>query len=117
MSNYISYQPPSYQPVTLTTSTYYQPVTLTASTYYNPSTTITSDTIFSDLEKLELKEYVGNVPAKKARCLTDGQNYLWVYSTATEYKTTFARYGTNDVKNILNILRDHFNIKIKKRGF
>jgi hypothetical protein len=54
----------------------------------------------------------------KQCCLTDGTNYMWAYSVTGEEpgdfytRTYFARYGANDVTDLINAIKEHFNIEM-----
>jgi hypothetical protein len=47
-----------------------------------------------------------------SRCLTDGRNYMWVYSDDCGFVTTIARYGCNAPAKILRAISEEFDTDI-----
>jgi len=44
--------------------------------------------------------------------LTDGKNYLWCSYYASEYVSSFDRYGANDVEDIIDKISSHLGVDI-----
>ena len=82
------------------------------STYYYPLSPLPLKNILSSLKELNLKEDVNSATNEKSKCLTDGQNYLWIYGSGDGNNTSYARYGSNNVEDIIYTLANHFNIGI-----
>lgn len=71
-----------------------------------------SELLDGRLEKYNIREHVNENTSKDSHCLTDGTNYLWVYSHNGDAATSFTRYGGNAVNHILGSIFEEFDTNI-----
>jgi hypothetical protein len=71
-----------------------------------------SELLEGRLEKYNVCEHVNEETSKDRRCLTDGTNYLWVWSHNGYAATSFTRYGGNAVNHILSSIFEEFDTNI-----
>jgi hypothetical protein len=65
------------------------------------------------LERLDIREHVHlGTTSEECRCLTDGRNYLWVYSERDGMLGSMSRYGQNAVGKILRAVAETFDTGI-----
>jgi len=67
-----------------------------------------SDLFDGRLSVFGVTEFVGDKSSDAMRCLTDGDNYLWVYDDENAI-AVFKSYSTNDASAILNAISEAFD--------
>ena len=84
------------------------------STYYTTMDKVSACDLFDGrLEKMNIDErIVPNDTTESVRCLTDGENCLWVYIDADGFVTDFVRYAGNNPWPILDSVAAEFNTEI-----
>lgn len=80
------------------------------STAYRPETPVSWDDFFCKLpENIWIYEKADN--GSYQRCLTDGTNYLWVFTMNFE-KVFFEKYGKNYADDIVASLENALGVRI-----
>jgi hypothetical protein len=64
------------------------------------------------LEQFNIREHRSKNTTEMERCLTDGDNYVWVSVDASGCVLEFTRYGYNEVRKIFDIVGDLFQTEI-----
>jgi hypothetical protein len=64
------------------------------------------------LEKLGIRERIAPEASERERCLTDGRNYLWVYTDDDGSVSCLSRYGADAPGKILNAIAEVFETEI-----
>lgn len=64
------------------------------------------------LEKFSVREQLSTDTTETNRCLTDGRNYLWVYTDDAGFVGNVTRYGANAPSKILNAIARTFETDI-----
>lgn len=64
------------------------------------------------LKNVGVHEHLSQEVTAKRRCLTDGRNFLWVYSDENGLVSSFSRYGMNAPQRILRAVANEFNVDI-----
>jgi hypothetical protein len=68
-----------------------------------------SDLYDGRMEKYQVTEYRSEKTTESARCLTDGDHFLWVYRSEDGTAAIFTRYGWNFPIHIHNAISAEFN--------
>jgi len=84
------------------------------STAFRPLTPIRMADLFDDrMNDVGVREHSSEEAAENCKCLTDGQNYLWVHGDENGFVSNFARYGMmNAPSRILNAISEAFLVDI-----
>jgi hypothetical protein len=82
------------------------------STDYYPLAPIRMADLFGRVKNLGVHEELceGTSPDKK--CLTDGQNFVWISCSGRELVSSFTSYGRNDPEHILQVISEEFGVRI-----
>jgi hypothetical protein len=65
------------------------------------------------LEKYGVREHIKpDETSERAKCLTDGRNYLWMYIDNDDLVGCFCRYGANCPDRILDAIANEFDTDI-----
>ena len=83
------------------------------STSYIPlKDVLVSDLFDGRLEQFKIHESRSEETTETDRCMTDGENYVWVNVDANGCVVEFVRYGSNSPRKILNTVGDLFQTEI-----
>ena len=83
------------------------------STSYIPlKDVLVSDLFDGRLEQFKIHESRSEETTETDRCMTDGENYVWVNVDASGCVVEFVRYGSNSPRKILNTVGDLFQTEI-----
>jgi hypothetical protein len=89
------------------------------STDYSPLEQIPFSGLFDGrLEAWGLWEHFApDQTTEHCRCLTDGNNYIWVYSDERGFVSCSSRYGANAPAKILRAISEAFDVRARVLGF
>jgi hypothetical protein len=84
------------------------------STHFRLSKKVSARDLFGgELEKFGVREHVKpDDTSERSRCLTDGNNYLWVFIADGEFVSSLKRYGMNAPGKILSAIAEAFETDI-----
>src|SRR5262249_17468478 len=83
------------------------------STHFRPFDPIRMADLFDGrLESAGAHEKHSDGTTSNSRCLTDGQNFVWVYCEEQGLVSTLTRYGMNAPQHILRAICDKFDVDI-----
>ena len=83
---------------------------------FRPLASISMRDLFDGrLDNFGIREHAHEETSREERCLTDGQNFLWVYSSEEGFVSLFSAYALitgNVVIRILQTIREEFDVEI-----
>ena len=80
--------------------------------YRTESTVLMSDLFDGRLSKYDISEHYTEKTSATTRCLTENDNYIWVYGNPAGCATCLTRYGMNFPGHILNSIAQEFDTEI-----
>jgi hypothetical protein len=83
-----------------------------SSTDFYPLTPIRMADLFGRLKDLGVHEKLCEGTAPDEKCLTDGQNFMWVSCSGRELVSSFTSYGRNDPEHILQVISNEVGVRI-----
>lgn len=67
-----------------------------------------SDLLDGRLEKFGVREQITPHTSDEGKCLTDGDNFLWIYANEGGFISLLTRNGANDPNRILGTIAEAF---------
>lgn len=71
-----------------------------------------SDLFDGRLSKYGISEDCNELTRSTSRCLTDNDNFIWVFGNAAGRATCISRYGMNSAEHILDAIAQEFDTEI-----